>query len=331
MLFSSDRDLFPYNLKRIEPWLDIALLALNQGFLLNVLLFLIPRANAAYKIVLKKALEFGHAVVVVVNKIDRSSARSEFVANSTFELFIELNCDFQVIYASGIKGKAGLSPENLADDLGPLFESITRCIPKPRIGKNGSLQMLVSSCLFIIFLLGYKYRVRGTLRAGRITIGRLEAGVLEKGMEVKVVCTSEDSCRYARVGELYLYEKFFRVPAERVEAGDLYMCTITYLQLRLEQPTVKMAFSINTSPFFGREGKYVTDRNLRDELYRELERNLAMKVEDGETADTFIVSRHGTLHITILIENIGPEVMRIDLRLNEGPFSIQSEENRVVG
>ncbi|WJX46483.1 Putative elongation factor TypA-like svr3, chloroplastic, variant 2 [Trifolium repens] len=304
MLFSSDRDLFPYNLKRIEPWLDIALLALNQGFLLNVLLFLIPRANAAYKIVLKKALEFGHAVVVVVNKIDRSSARSEFVANSTFELFIELNCDFQVIYASGIKGKAGLSPENLADDLGPLFESITRC---------------------------YKYRVRGTLRAGRITIGRLEAGVLEKGMEVKVVCTSEDSCRYARVGELYLYEKFFRVPAERVEAGDLYMCTITYLQLRLEQPTVKMAFSINTSPFFGREGKYVTDRNLRDELYRELERNLAMKVEDGETADTFIVSRHGTLHITILIENIGPEVMRIDLRLNEGPFSIQSEENRVVG
>ncbi|WJX17622.1 hypothetical protein P8452_07513 [Trifolium repens] len=102
------------------------------------------------RFVLKKALEFGHAVVVVVNKIDRSSALPEFVVNSTFELFIELNatdeqCDFQVIYASGIKGKDGLSPENLADDFGPLFESITRCIPEPRIGKNGSLQTLVTS------------------------------------------------------------------------------------------------------------------------------------------------------------------------------------------
>ncbi|KAK2383428.1 putative elongation factor TypA SVR3, chloroplastic [Trifolium repens] len=212
-----------------------------------------------------------------------------------------LSKNTSVIYASGIKGKAGLSPENLADDLGILFESITRC---------------------------YKYRVRGTLRAGCIAIGRLEAGVFEKGMEVKV----EDSCRYARVGELYVYQKFFRVPAERVEAGDLYMCSMwKFLIFRLEEPTVKMAFSINTSPFVGREGKYVTDRNLRDKLYRELERNLAMKVEDGETADTFIVSRRGTLHITILIKNIGPEVMRIDLRLNEGPFSIQSEENKAVG
>ncbi|WJX52448.1 hypothetical protein P8452_38560 [Trifolium repens] len=132
-----------------------------------------------------------------------------------------------------------------------------------------------------------------TFRAGRITIGRLEAGVLEKGMEVKVVCTSEDSCRYARVGELYVYEKFFRVPAERVEAGDLYMCTITYLQLRLEQPTVKMAFSINTSPFFGRENTETID------------------VTDAVESNIQIDSR-------------GPEVMRIDLRLNEGPFSIQS-------
>ncbi|KAK2400591.1 elongation factor family protein [Trifolium repens] len=267
------------------------------------------------RFVLKKALEFGHAVVVVVNKIDRSSARPEFVVNSTFELFIELNatdeqCDFQVIYASGIKGKAGLSPENLAEDLGPLFESIMRCIPGPRIDKDGSLQMLVTSTEFE----GHK---------GRIAIGRLEAGVLEKGMEVKV-CTSEDSCRYARVSELYVYEKFFRVPADRVEAGDICaVCGISDVQIgetiadkvtgkalpsiKVEEPTVKMAFSINTSPFVGREGKYVTSRNLRDRLYRELERNLAMKVEDGETADTFIVSGRGTLHITILIENMRRE------------------------
>ncbi|MED6181968.1 putative elongation factor TypA-like svr3, chloroplastic [Stylosanthes scabra] len=267
------------------------------------------------RFVLKKALEFGHSVVVVVNKIDRPSARPDFVVNSTFELFIELNatdeqCDFQVIYASGIKGQAGLSPENLAEDLGPLFESIIRCIPGPKIDKDGALQMLVTN-------------IEYDEHKGRIAIGRLQAGVLEKGMDVKV-CTSEDSCRYGRVSELYVYDKFSRVPAESVEAGDICaVCGIGDIQIgetiackvsgkplpsiKVEEPTVKMAFSINISPFVGREGKYVTSRNLRDRLYRELERNLAMKVEDGETADTFIVSGRGTLHITILIENMRRE------------------------
>ncbi|XP_008240884.1 PREDICTED: GTP-binding protein TypA/BipA homolog [Prunus mume] len=267
------------------------------------------------RFVLKKALEFGHAVVVVVNKIDRPSARPDFVINSTFELFIELNatdeqCDFQAIYASGIKGKAGLSADNLADDLGPLFESIMRCIPGPAIDKDGSLQMLATN-------------IEYDEHKGRIAIGRLHAGILKKGMDVKV-CTSEDSCRFARVSELFVYEKFSRVPAESVEAGDICaVCGINDIQIgetiadktngtplpaiKVEEPTVKMAFSINTSPFVGREGKYVTSRNLRDRLSRELERNLAMKVEDGETADTFIVSGRGTLHITILIENMRRE------------------------
>ncbi|MBA0851560.1 hypothetical protein Goshw_022154 [Gossypium schwendimanii] len=267
------------------------------------------------RFVLKKALEFGHAVVVVVNKIDRPSARPDFVINSTFELFIELNasdeqCDFQAIYASGIKGKAGLSADNLAEDLGPLFESIIRCIPGPHIDKDGALQMLATN-------------IEYDEHKGRIAIGRLHAGVLLKGMEVRV-CTSEDSCRYARISELFVYEKFSKTPVERVEAGDICaVCGIEDIQIgetiadkafgkplpaiKVEEPTVKMAFSINTSPFVGREGKYVTSRNLRDRLYRELERNLAMRVEDGETADTFIVSGRGTLHITILIENMRRE------------------------
>ncbi|RDY05651.1 putative elongation factor TypA-like SVR3, chloroplastic [Mucuna pruriens] len=267
------------------------------------------------RFVLKKALEFGHSVVVVVNKIDRPSARPDYVVNATFELFIELNatdeqCDFQVIYASGIKGQAGLSPENLAEDLGPLFESIIRCIPGPRIDKDGALQMLVTN-------------IEYDEHKGRIAIGRVQAGVLEKGMDVRV-CTSEDSCRFGRISELYVYDKFNRVPADRVEAGDICaVCGITDIQIgetiadkvsgkplpsiKVEEPTVKMSFSINTSPFVGREGKYVTSRNLRDRLYRELERNLAMKVEDGETADTFVVSGRGTLHITILIENMRRE------------------------
>ncbi|KAK6945307.1 Translational (tr)-type GTP-binding domain [Dillenia turbinata] len=265
--------------------------------------------------VLLVALEFGHAVVVVVNKIDRPSARPDYVVNATFELFIELNatdeqCDFQVIYASGIKGKAGLSPDSLAEDLGPLFESIIRCIPGPRIDRDGALQMLVTN-------------IEYDEHKGRIAIGRVHAGVLQRGMDVRV-CTSEDACRYARISELFVYEKFSRVPAEIVEAGDICAaCGIEDIQIgetiadkssgkplpaiKVEEPTVKMAFSINTSPFVGREGKYVTSRNLRDRLYRELERNLAMKVEDGETADTFIVSGRGTLHITILIENMRRE------------------------
>ncbi|KAK2428471.1 elongation factor family protein [Trifolium repens] len=130
--------------------------------------------------------------------------------------------------------------------------------------------------------------------------------------------------RYARVSELYVYEKFFRFLAERVDDGDICaVCRISDIQIgetiadkvtgkalpsiKVEEPTVKMAFSINTSSFVGREGKYVTSRNLRDRLYRELERNLAMKVEDGETVDTFIVSGRGTLHITIRIENMRRE------------------------
>lgn len=267
------------------------------------------------RFVLKKALEFGHAVVVVINKIDRPSARPDYVINSTFELFIELNatdeqCDFQVIYASGLKGKAGLSPDNLADDLGPLFETIIRCIPGPQIAKEGSLQMLATN-------------IEYDEHKGRIAIGRLHAGMLCKGMDVRI-CTSEDACRFGRVSELFVYEKFSRVPAEVVEAGDICaVCGIEDIQIgetiadkvtgkplpsiKVEEPTVRMAFAINISPFVGREGKYVTSRNLRDRLYREIERNLAMKVEDGETSDTFIVSGRGTLHITILIENMRRE------------------------
>ncbi|KAL7197326.1 hypothetical protein ACSBR2_019966 [Camellia fascicularis] len=188
---------------------------------------------------------------------------------------------------------------------------------------------------------------------GRIAIGRLHAGVLRRGLDVQV-CTTDETCRYVRVSELFVYEKFSRVAAQAVEAGDICaVCGIDDIQIgetiadkisgkplpaiKVEEPTVKMAFSINTSPFVGCEGKYVTSRNLRDRLYRELERNLAMKVEDGETADTFIISGRGTLHITILIENmqregyefmVGPPKVinkRVDDKLLE-PYEIATVE-----
>ncbi|XP_073115974.1 putative elongation factor TypA-like SVR3, chloroplastic isoform X3 [Elaeis guineensis] len=246
------------------------------------------------RFVLKKALEYGHAVVVVVNKIDRPSARPDFVINSTFELFIELN----------------------ATD-----EQVTN--------------------------------IEYDEHKGRIAIGRLHAGVLQRGLEVKV-CTSDETCRLAKISELFVYENFTKIPAEDVEAGDICaVCGISDIMIgetiadkssgkalptiKVEEPTVRMSFSINTSPFAGREGKYVTSRNLRDRLSRELERNLAMRVEDGETSDTFIVSGRGTLHITILIENmrregyefmVGPPKVinkRVDDKLLE-PFEIATVE-----
>ncbi|KAL6957641.1 putative elongation factor TypA-like svr3, chloroplastic [Sarracenia purpurea var. burkii] len=234
------------------------------------------------RFVLKKALEFGHAVVVVVNKIDRPSARPDFVINSTFELFIELNasdeqCDFQVIYASGIKGQAGLSPDNLAEDLGPLFESIIGCIPGPHIDKDGALQMLGSDFPLLLFYSSFYFvtNIEYDEHKGRIAIGRLHAGVLRRGMDVRV-CTTEETCRFARVSELFVYDKFIRVAAEAVEAGDICaVCGIDDIQIgetiadkitgkplpaiRVEEPTVKMAFSINTSPFVGREVCYQID------------------------------------------------------------------------
>uniref|UniRef100_A0A0C9QLB9 TSA: Wollemia nobilis Ref_Wollemi_Transcript_28514_2522 transcribed RNA sequence n=1 Tax=Wollemia nobilis TaxID=56998 RepID=A0A0C9QLB9_9CONI len=267
------------------------------------------------RFVLKKALEFGHSVLVVVNKIDRPTARPDYVVNATFELFIDLNatdeqCDFQVIYASAVKGQAGLSPDNIGDDLGPLFEGILRCIPEPTINPDGPFQMLATN-------LDYDEH------KGRIAIGRVHSGSVHRGMEIKV-CTPDEKSRIGKVNELFVYENFIKVPTDRVEAGDI--CAVSGIDdvligetiadkvnglalpgINIEEPTVKMSFSINTSPFVGREGKHVTSRKLRERLYRELERNLAMKVEDGETSDTFIVSGRGTLHITILIENMRRE------------------------
>eukprot|EP00252_Welwitschia_mirabilis_P005181 TRINITY_DN1565_c0_g1_i1.p1 TRINITY_DN1565_c0_g1~~TRINITY_DN1565_c0_g1_i1.p1 ORF type:complete len:696 (-),score=142.98 TRINITY_DN1565_c0_g1_i1:295-2382(-) len=267
------------------------------------------------RFVLKKALECGLSVLVVVNKIDRPSARPDHVVNATFELFIELDatdeqCDFQVVYASAIKGCAGLSPENIGSDLGPLFEAIVRCIPEPPIDPDGPVQLLVTN-------LDYDEH------KGRIAIGKVHSGTMQKGSDVKI-CSPKGNFRFGKISELFVYENFMKVPVETVEAGDI--CAVCGMDdvligetladkdngaalpgITIEEPTVRMSFSINTSPFFGREGKHVTSRKLRERLYQELERNLAMKVEDGETADTFIVSGRGTLHITILIENMRRE------------------------
>lgn len=267
------------------------------------------------RFVLRKALDLDKKVVVVVNKVDRAAARPDWVVDATFDLFCELaasdeQCDFPVVYASGAAGVAGASPAELADDLAPLFEAIVREVAPPAVKPAAPLQMLVTN-------LDYDEH------KGRIAIGRVASGTLARASSV-CICKPGVDPRAAKIGEAFVYDNFSRVAVDEVGAGDI--CAITGLAdvaigetvcardapdplptISVEEPTVRMTFAVNTSPFAGREGKFVTSRNIKDRLERELERNLALRVEPGETADQFVVSGRGALHISILIENMRRE------------------------
>lgn len=196
------------------------------------------------------------------------------------------------------------------ETLEPLFETIVKSVPPPKVDATAPFQMLITS-------LDYDEH------KGRIALGRISCGALSKGQTIKIA-TPDDAGRSGKIAELFVYDNFQRTPTDLVEAGDI--CAVAGLPdvrigetlidpqngwalptIKVEEPTVRMTFGVNTSPFAGREGKFVTSRNIRDRLGRELERNLALKVEDGETSDMFIVSGRGTLHITILIETMRRE------------------------
>ena len=266
------------------------------------------------RFVLRKALDAGHRIVVVVNKIDRSAARPEYVVDNTFELFCELGasdeqCDFPIVYASGFSGIAGMEPDNLSETLEPLFQTIVDEVPPPRVSNTQDIKMLVTNIDY-------------DEHKGRIAIGRVHSGTLNKGASV-TVRTPETAARPGKLAELFVFDNFARKAVDKVEAGDICaICGVgdigigeTILSgaseplpsIKVEEPTVRMTFQVNTSPFAGKEGKYVTTRNINDRLERELERNLAMKVEKGDSADTFVVCGRGTLHIGILIENMRRE------------------------
>eukprot|EP00873_Tetraselmis_striata_P021349 jgi/Tetstr1/441613/TSEL_029840.t1 len=271
------------------------------------------------RFVLRKALALNKKVIVVVNKIDRDAARPDYVIDKTFELFVELGatdeqCDFPIVYASGVNGIAGPEPDNLAEDLGPLFKSIVSEVPAPTVDVDAPAQILVTN-------LDYDEH------KGRICIGRVTGGSIVKGASY-TVCTpeglEEGKKRTGKVVELFVYSQFDKVSVQEVMAGDI--CAFTGMAdvgigetvcdskdprplptIKVEEPTVTMTFLVNTSPFAGQEGKFVTSRNLAERLDRELERNLALKVERGESADQFVVSGRGTLHIGVLIENMRRE------------------------
>ena len=264
------------------------------------------------RFVLKKALSLSKKVIVVVNKIDRPMARPDAVIDSVLDLFIELGADdsqidFPVVYASGRDGYAMLSVDEEGKDLMPLFEKIVSEIDAPKGVLTAPLQLLISNIEYDDYL-------------GRIGVGRVERGQIKAGQTVSL-CHSDGTATNAKIGKLFVFEGLKRVEAETAQFGDIVqisgidslnigetICDKEHIEplpfIEVEEPTLAMNFMVNNSPFAGREGKFVTSRNLRDRLFKEVETNISLRVEETDSADTFKVSGRGELHLSILIETM---------------------------
>ena len=298
------------------------------------------------RFVLRKALELNKVPVVVVNKIDRTDARPAEVVDETLDLFIELGAnddqlEFPVVYASAREGRSGLAPDRLENDMRPLFETILSAIPAPEQQPDAPLQILFSTIDYDEYV-------------GRIGVGRIERGAAKKGMPI-VMCGGEQDRRYeTRITRLYRYEGLKRAEVDEAPCGDI-VCVAGIENLsvgetacdparvepmpfvHIDEPTVAMLFMLNDSPFAGREGKYVTGRNLRDRLFNEIKTNISMRVEETGSTDTFRVSGRGELHLSILIEQMrrqGYEFAvsrpRVILRKNEAGETTEPIEELTV-
>ena len=267
------------------------------------------------RFVLKKALGLGKRPVVVINKIDRDGARPAEVIDELLDLFIELGADedqleFPVVYASGRDGYASLDPAVCEGTMQPLFEAILKHVPAPEGDTEAPLQILFSNIDYDDYV-------------GRVGVGRVERGTVLGGQTV-TLCRADGSTQNCRIGKLYQFEGLRRVEYESASVGDLIAVTgITDLNIgetvcdplcveplpfvRIDEPTISMVFMVNNSPFAGKEGKYVTSRNLRDRLFKEVETNVSMRVNETETTDAFEVSGRGELHLSILIETMRRE------------------------
>ena len=269
------------------------------------------------RFVLEKALEMGHQIIVVVNKVDRPDARPLEVVDEVLELLIELGAsdeqlDSPILFCSGRDGTASLTPDQKGVDLAPLFDKILEQIPPPEGDADQPLQLLVSSIDYNDFV-------------GRIGIGRIERGTIRQNEEL-AVCNYHDreTNRKGRVQALFAIEGLNRVPIEKAQAGDIVCfsgienvtigetlcapdCREPLPFVKISEPTLEMNFMVNNSPFAGREGKFVTSRHIRDRLMRELLKDVSLRVEEGETADTFKVAGRGEMHLSILIETMRRE------------------------
>ncbi len=287
-------------------------LKMTSGVLLLVDAFEGPMPQTRF--VLSKALALGLKVIVVINKMDRPDARPDGVADEVLDLFIELGADDSqldcpFIYASGRSGTASLDPDNLGSDMTPLFDAILKYIPAPECDPDAPAQLLVST-------IDYNEYV------GRIGIGKIERGTIKVGDNVSLCSHGSDAVRNnVRITSLCVFEGLRRVNVESASAGEIVAVSgVTDINIgdticapgaieplpfvKITEPTVSMTFSVNDSPFAGKEGKYLTSRHLRARLYREIETDVSLRVEDTESADSFKVSGRGELHLSILIENM---------------------------
>lgn len=265
------------------------------------------------RFVLRKSLELNKVPILVVNKVDRPGARPMEVVDEALELFIELGAsaeqlDFPVVYASARDNMSGLTPDTMENNMVALFDTIISAIPAPNDQPDEPLQILFSSIDYDDYV-------------GRIGVGRIERGTAKKGMPV-VICGGEENRKVdTKITRLYRYEGLKRVEVDEAPCGDIIcVAGMEYLNVgetvcdpacieplpfvHIDEPTVSMMFMLNDSPFAGREGKYVTGRNLRDRLFTEVKTNISMRVEETETTDSFRVSGRGELHLSILIETM---------------------------
>ncbi|HQT81349.1 MAG: GTP-binding protein TypA [Ferrovum sp. 37-45-19] len=268
------------------------------------------------RFVTRKALAQGLKPIVVVNKIDRPGARPDWVVNHTFDLFDKLGAteeqlDFPVVYASALQGYATLDPTQSATDMRALFDAVVKYVPERPGNPEGSLQLQIISLDYSSFV-------------GRIGIGRIHRGRIKPNQEVMVMRGPDSTPKKAKVNQVLGFKGLERVQFEVAEAGDIVLIngiedigigvTITDVSqpealpmLAVDEPTLTMNFQVNTSPFAGQEGKFVTSRQLRERLDRELLSNVALRVEDTDDTDVFLVSGRGELHLTILLENMRRE------------------------
>ena len=267
------------------------------------------------RFVTQKAFAMGFKPIVVINKIDRDGARPDWVLDQTFDLFDKLGAtdeqlDFPVVYASALNGYAGMESEVREGDMTPLFETIVEQVSAPDVDEIGPLQMQIST-------LDYNNYV------GVIGIGRIKRGTIKTGMPVGVI-NSEGKTRKGKISQVYSFLGLDRIEVESASAGDIVaiagldplnisdtLCDSENIEalpaLSVDEPTISMTFQPNTSPFSGREGKYVTSRNIWDRLQQELKTNVALRVETTEDADKYRVSGRGELHISVLIETMRRE------------------------
>ena len=268
------------------------------------------------RFVLRQALQRGLKVIVVVNKVDRPASRPKDVVDATFDLFVDLGADddqadFPVVYAIALEGKAGLESGDLEKDLRPLFDLIVNYLPAPEVDPNGVSQLLVTTLEYSDFV-------------GKIAIGRLNSGKLSKGQQILLLKANGES-KLANIGQVFVFRNLKREAQTEVKAGNIV--AVSGIEtvgigdtladpidphplppIQVAKPTVRMTFGVNDSPFSGREGKYLTSRQVLERLQRELESNVSLRVEETKNTNEFTVAGRGELHLAILIETMRREL-----------------------